>query len=64
MCHLHVSQGVHESKGVSEEYLKLETLIQKVVSPYLGTQGLCSHELGPSQCSCFIGEIHKYFVHI
>lgn len=41
---------------MSEEYLKLESLIQKVVSPYLGTQGLCSHECGPSQCSCFIGE--------
>ncbi|XP_042704072.1 proline-rich protein 5 isoform X11 [Chrysemys picta bellii] len=30
-------QGVHESKGVTEDYLKLESLIQKVVSPYLGT---------------------------
>ncbi|XP_052399346.1 proline-rich protein 5 [Carassius gibelio] len=49
-----VLQGVHESKGVSEEYLKLESLIQKVVSPYLGTQGLCSHECGASQCSCVI----------
>ncbi|XP_056373424.1 proline-rich protein 5 isoform X3 [Hyla sarda] len=30
-----ILQGVHESKGVSEEYLNLEQLIQKVVSPYL-----------------------------
>ncbi|XP_051979429.1 proline-rich protein 5-like isoform X1 [Xyrauchen texanus] len=47
-----VLQGVHESKGVSEEYLKLESLIQKVVSPYLGTLGLRSHECGASLCSC------------
>ncbi|XP_063164419.1 proline-rich protein 5 isoform X2 [Candoia aspera] len=32
-----ILQGVHESKGVTEDYLKLETLLQKVVSPYLGT---------------------------
>ncbi|XP_075755919.1 proline-rich protein 5 isoform X3 [Pelodiscus sinensis] len=32
-----ILQGVHESKGVTEDYLKLESLIQKVVSPYLGT---------------------------
>ncbi|KAG8579893.1 hypothetical protein GDO81_011085 [Engystomops pustulosus] len=30
-----ILQGVHESKGVSEEYLNLESIIQKVVSPYL-----------------------------
>ncbi|XP_029455924.1 proline-rich protein 5 isoform X1 [Rhinatrema bivittatum] len=41
-----ILQGVHESKGVSDEYLKLELLIQKVVSPYLGTYGLYSNE-GP-----------------
>lgn len=35
-----ILQGVHESKGVTEEYLRLEALIQKVVSPYLGTNGL------------------------
>ncbi|KTG04337.1 hypothetical protein cypCar_00004883 [Cyprinus carpio] len=55
-----VLQGVHESKGVSEEYLKLESLIQKVVSPYLGTQGLCSHECGASQCSCVIERHLQY----
>ncbi|XP_069878819.1 proline-rich protein 5 isoform X3 [Dipodomys merriami] len=37
-----VLQGVHESRGVTEDYLRLETLIQKVVSPYLGTYGLYS----------------------
>ncbi|XP_069878817.1 proline-rich protein 5 isoform X2 [Dipodomys merriami] len=36
------AQGVHESRGVTEDYLRLETLIQKVVSPYLGTYGLYS----------------------
>ncbi|XP_031420045.1 proline-rich protein 5a isoform X2 [Clupea harengus] len=44
-------QGVHESRGVSEEYVRLEALIQRVVSPYLGTQGLRSHENSLSECS-------------
>ncbi|KAM4881327.1 proline-rich protein 5 isoform 3-T4 [Thomomys bottae] len=39
-----VLQGVHESRGVTEDYLRLETLIQKVVSPYLGAYGLYSSE--------------------
>ncbi|XP_028304181.1 proline-rich protein 5-like [Gouania willdenowi] len=37
-----ILQGVHESKGVTDDYLSLESLIQKVVSPYLGTHGLFS----------------------
>ncbi|KAM6984791.1 proline-rich protein 5-like [Aplochiton taeniatus] len=37
-----ILQGVHESKGLTEDYLHLEVLIQKVVSPYLGTHGLFS----------------------
>ncbi|XP_071378420.1 proline-rich protein 5-like [Centroberyx affinis] len=37
-------QGVHESKGVTDDYLRLEALIQKVVSPYLGTHGLFSRD--------------------
>ncbi|XP_030620899.1 proline-rich protein 5a [Chanos chanos] len=49
-----VLQGVHESKGVSEEYLRLESLIQKVVSPYLGTQGLCSDDCQAPHCSCVL----------
>lgn len=47
-------QGVHESRGVTEDYLRLETLIQKVVSPYLGTYGLYSNE-GPCTHSCILG---------
>ncbi|XP_047641973.1 proline-rich protein 5 isoform X1 [Phacochoerus africanus] len=39
-----VLQGVHESRGVTKDYLRLEALIQKVVSPYLGTYGLYSSE--------------------
>ncbi|XP_040928300.1 proline-rich protein 5-like isoform X2 [Betta splendens] len=39
-----ILQGVHESKGVTEDYLRLEALIQKVVSPYLGTHGLYSRD--------------------
>ncbi|XP_072829774.1 proline-rich protein 5 isoform X3 [Vicugna pacos] len=39
-----VLQGVHESRGVTKDYLRLESLIQKVVSPYLGTYGLYSSE--------------------
>ncbi|XP_076015021.1 proline-rich protein 5-like isoform X2 [Genypterus blacodes] len=35
-----ILQGVHEPKGVTGDYLRLEALIQKVVSPYLGTHGL------------------------
>ncbi|XP_020775843.1 proline-rich protein 5-like isoform X2 [Boleophthalmus pectinirostris] len=47
-----ILQGVHESKGVTDEYLRLEGLIQKVVSPYLGTHGLFSRDgLSGSQCS-------------
>ncbi|XP_029902352.1 proline-rich protein 5-like isoform X3 [Myripristis murdjan] len=39
-----ILQGVHESKGVTDDYLRLEALIQKVVSPYLGTHGLYSRD--------------------
>ncbi|KAM9846025.1 proline-rich protein 5-like [Aulostomus maculatus] len=46
-----ILQGVHESKGVTEDYLRLETLIQKVVSPYLGTHGLYSRD-GSSNLNC------------
>uniref|UniRef100_A0A3Q2D259 Proline rich 5 n=1 Tax=Cyprinodon variegatus TaxID=28743 RepID=A0A3Q2D259_CYPVA len=41
---LMILQGVHESKGVTDDYLRLESLIQKVVSPYLGTHGLYSRD--------------------
>uniref|UniRef100_A0A3Q3QWC7 Proline rich 5a (renal) n=1 Tax=Monopterus albus TaxID=43700 RepID=A0A3Q3QWC7_MONAL len=47
-----ILQGVHESKGVTSDYLRLESLIQKVVSPYLGTHGLYSRdESSNSHCS-------------
>lgn len=49
-------QGVHESRGVTKDYLRLETLVQKVVSPYLGTYGLCSSE-GPCTHSCILGMV-------
>lgn len=48
-------QGVHESRGVTEEYLKLESLVQKVVSPYLGTHGLYSGDGTDTHC-CVLGE--------
>ncbi|XP_013366997.1 PREDICTED: proline-rich protein 5 [Chinchilla lanigera] len=48
-----VLQGVHEARGTSEDYLRLETLVQKVVSPYLGTYGLYSSE-GPFVHSCIL----------
>ena len=51
---LSLSQGVHESRGVTKDYLRLETLIQKVVSPYLGTYGLYSGE-GAFTHSCILG---------
>lgn len=47
-------QGVHESRGATKDYLRLETLIPKVVSPYLGTYGLYSSE-GPFTHSCILG---------
>nr|XP_023415626.1 proline-rich protein 5 isoform X2 [Loxodonta africana] len=46
-------QGVHESRGVTEDYLRLEALVQKVVSPYLGTYGLYSSE-GSFTHSCIL----------
>ncbi|KAL4640752.1 proline-rich protein 5 isoform X1 [Arapaima gigas] len=49
-----ILQGVHESKGVSDDYLKLESLIQKVVSPYLGTHGLFSADGSLAQSSCLL----------
>ncbi|XP_054551958.1 proline-rich protein 5 isoform X2 [Talpa occidentalis] len=53
-----VLQGVHESRGVTKDYLRLETLVQKVVSPYLGTYGLYSSE-GPFTHSCIL---EKHFL--
>ncbi|KAJ8386930.1 hypothetical protein AAFF_G00165270 [Aldrovandia affinis] len=53
-----ILQGVHESKGVSDDYLKLESLIQKVVSPYLGTHGLFSDDGTVMQCSCVLEKRH------
>ncbi|KAM8980227.1 proline-rich protein 5 isoform X1 [Sarcophilus harrisii] len=49
-----VLQGVHESKGITEDYLKLEALIQKVVSPYLGTYGLYSNDGPFTHSSCIL----------
>ncbi|KAM6215998.1 proline-rich protein 5 isoform 1-T1 [Rhynchocyon petersi] len=53
-----VLQGVHESRGVTEDYLRLEALVQKVVSPYLGTYGLYSSE-GSFTHSCIL---EKHFL--
>uniref|UniRef100_A0A1A8ETY5 Proline-rich protein 5 n=1 Tax=Nothobranchius korthausae TaxID=1143690 RepID=A0A1A8ETY5_9TELE len=48
-----ILQGVHESRGVNEEYLRLESLVQKVVSPYLGTHGLYSGDQAEDHCCVF-----------
>lgn len=53
--YLCVFQGVHEPRGVNEDYLRLESLVQKVVSPYLGTHGLYSGEEDDDNC-CVFGE--------
>ncbi|KAK2842140.1 hypothetical protein Q5P01_012340 [Channa striata] len=45
-----VLQGVHEPCGVNEDYLRLESLVQKVVSPYLGTHGLYSGDGAEGHC--------------
>nr|XP_055046988.1 proline-rich protein 5 isoform X1 [Misgurnus anguillicaudatus] len=49
-----ILQGVHDCKAVSSDYLKLESLVQKVVSPYLGTHGLFSRDGSVTQCSCVL----------
>uniref|UniRef100_A0A8C6PFN8 Proline rich 5 n=1 Tax=Nothobranchius furzeri TaxID=105023 RepID=A0A8C6PFN8_NOTFU len=48
-----ILQGVHESRGVNEEYLRLESLVQKVVSPYLGTHGLYCGDEAEDHCCVF-----------
>uniref|UniRef100_A0A3B4YTX6 Proline rich 5 n=1 Tax=Seriola lalandi dorsalis TaxID=1841481 RepID=A0A3B4YTX6_SERLL len=45
-----ILQGVHEPRGVNEDYLRLESLVQKVVSPYLGTHGLYSGDSADANC--------------
>uniref|UniRef100_A0A8C4FBF0 Proline rich 5a (renal) n=1 Tax=Dicentrarchus labrax TaxID=13489 RepID=A0A8C4FBF0_DICLA len=45
-----ILQGVHESRGVNDDYLRLESLVQKVVSPYLGTHGLYSGDGAEAHC--------------
>lgn len=50
-----VLQGVHEPRGVNEDYLRLESLVQKVVSPYLGTHGLYSGNKAEDHC-CVLGQ--------
>ncbi|XP_071357994.1 proline-rich protein 5a isoform X1 [Trachinotus anak] len=45
-----ILQGVHESRGVNEDYLRLESLVQRVVSPYLGTHGLYSGDSAEAHC--------------
>ncbi|XP_021165377.2 proline-rich protein 5 isoform X1 [Fundulus heteroclitus] len=59
---LMILQGVHESKGVTDDYLRLESLIQKVVSPYLGTHGLYSRDESSSlHCSsCLLEKKFQY----
>uniref|UniRef100_UPI00398E96D2 proline-rich protein 5-like isoform X1 n=2 Tax=Pristiophorus japonicus TaxID=55135 RepID=UPI00398E96D2 len=49
-----ILQGVHESKGVTGDYLRLELLIQKVVSPYLGTYGLHIGDEQVTHSACFL----------
>ncbi|XP_038636111.1 proline-rich protein 5-like isoform X1 [Scyliorhinus canicula] len=49
-----ILQGVHESKGASGDYLRLELLIQKVVSPYLGTYGLHTGGEHVTHSACFL----------
>ncbi|XP_011605498.1 proline-rich protein 5a isoform X2 [Takifugu rubripes] len=53
-----ILQGVHDSRGVHEDYLKLESLIQKVVSPYLGTHGLFSGDGTDTHC-CVVDQLSK-----
>ncbi|XP_008313930.2 proline-rich protein 5-like isoform X2 [Cynoglossus semilaevis] len=46
-----ILQGVHESKGITDDYIRLESLVRKVVSPYLGTNGLYSDGSSNPHCS-------------
>lgn len=43
---------------MNEDYLRLEALIQKVVSPYLGTHGLYSEDGAETHC-CVLGKTAK-----
>lgn len=43
---------------MSEDYLRLESLVQRVVSPYLGTHGLYSGGGSVAHCSCVLGKKH------
>lgn len=45
---------------MSEDYLRLESLVQKVVSPYLGTHGLYSGDGSVAHCSCVLGKTHTF----
>ncbi|XP_055506177.1 proline-rich protein 5-like isoform X1 [Leucoraja erinacea] len=54
-----ILQGVHECKGVTGDYLRLELLIQKVVSPYLGTYGLHMGDEHVTHSACFLEK--KFF---
>ncbi|XP_071393819.1 proline-rich protein 5a isoform X2 [Centroberyx affinis] len=45
-----ILQGVHEPRGANEDYLRLESLVQRVVSPYLGTHGLYSGDGTEAHC--------------
>uniref|UniRef100_A0A8C6TN38 Proline rich 5a (renal) n=1 Tax=Neogobius melanostomus TaxID=47308 RepID=A0A8C6TN38_9GOBI len=45
-----ILQGVHDSRGISEEYLRLEALVQLVVLPFLGTHGLYSGDGVEANC--------------
>lgn len=40
---------------MNEDYLRLESLVQKVVSPYLGTHGLYSGDGTEGHC-CVLGK--------
>lgn len=48
---------------MNDDYLRLESLVQKVVSPYLGTHGLYSGDDTEAQC-CVFGETVKQGLYI
>lgn len=47
---------------MNEDYLRLESLVQKVVSPYLGTHGLYSGDGTEGHC-CVLGKISCTSLH-
>lgn len=55
VCLIILLQGVHEPTGPSKVFMRLEELVKRVVSPYLG---LCEEHCFPDS-TCALGKMLK-----